>query len=264
MEVKTPSAYIEKYFDTLSSNQWLSTKIHHLLIQQTEADVIKRNLLRELGMWQIPTEEESSQGDAAIGKSEKSRDKEIIALKLMAFDAASYCKNILVHIDKLDPYRVLGPHFEDLKYREQGTTDHCIAVLLLIEKKIRNCNDQITLKFTERMRMTFASPRTPMRQSVVIRQTQGVNNIKKTLFSSHFVENSPVKIESMLHGVAQIQYQATNGLKPTQSLKVVSTSQIAEVNETDRAEEDYLRLEQKLRKRDRCSSQASMDKTGKE
>ena len=303
---------IRKYERILSSNESLSSYINNLLIQLAEQRAAKRQFKQELRLYHhdsrlsaskvpssrsmelvSPRSVEMSGRTATLPSLSQISvtsgiDKDLLAMQMLIFDAISSVKSTLTRIDRADEDGALGPFYPDLslsKYEDIPDLEHCIGVLLLIERKLWQCKEIYSQRA---LRKSPVRPNRPKvrpiatlfisndtgRKSILhtidLKYTsQSVNTIKTRLFSTHFVgENEtetsfgkPVgKIGSLLSDVARVTFDVSNKLRLDRQLLTEAGRSPAQPKDSDDVESAYLKTEIKRMKKDATEQRPPMHK----
>lgn len=236
---------IKKFDSIASANESLRSYINHLLLQLAEERNSKKSLKGELrGFHHFAHQPPSPSALTPYSSAESQGEtQDLLTNRLRVFDSVSLIKSILSRIDRVDEGRELGPHLNELVYgkEEEMGSEHCLAVLLVIERKLWQCKEAY-VNFTRKpspskstrsgktktLSALFSphdAPRRSLFQTIDLKFTAtSVNNIRSKLYSSHFVEDpepssalltgkSKGKITNFLSDVAKVHFEVSSNLR---------------------------------------------------
>ena len=259
---------MQKYDKIVTSNQSMSSYINNLLIQLAEQRKLKKSYKKELKLYQKPpftpkiTEKTGNFGSFP----EKS---DLSPVKMLIFNAVSASKSILRLIDRSDFCFQLGPPSNQLEFTENTDfpgLDHCISVLLLVEKKVKHCLEVIFQRNavksglkagkTDKIQRSSEGKRGRFAGLEVKTGSQSVSNIKAKLYSSHFVEDFEpesglltgkskrrTRMSLFLTDVAKVHYEVSSKITQTKSATDLDLVSLEVENQLESSEAAYLQSE---------------------
>jgi len=244
-QVTTIDECIQKFDNIASANESLRSYINHLLLQLAEERNSKKSLKSELRESHHFAHQPSlpSALTPSDGAENEGEMQDLLTNRLRVFDSVSLVKSILSRIDRVDENRELGPHLPELDYGKEAEmgSEHCMAVLLVIERKLWQCQEAY-VNFTRKQSPSKSTrsgktktlsalfsphdvPRRSLFQTIDLKFTAtSVNSIRSKLYSSHFVEDpepssalltgkSKGKITNFLSDVAKVHFEMASNLR---------------------------------------------------
>jgi hypothetical protein len=281
---------IKKFDSIASANESLRSYINHLLLQLAEERTSKKSLKVELrkehhSAHQALPSAPSAPSAPSIEAEHSLETQDLLTHRLLVFDAVSLIKSILSRIDRVDENKELGPYLSDLDYEkeEEIGSEHCLSVLLVIERKLWQCREAY-VNFTRKpspskstrsgkgktLSALFSphdAPRRSIFQTIDLKfTTTSVNNIRSRLYSTHFVEDpepssalltgkSKGKISNFLSDVAKVHFEMSSGLRQARNQEV-RKSPVEVKEKDDEIEVAFLAAEVKRMRKDATSFSA--------